>query len=137
MNRSDREALDLFCEEAALRLDRIFDALKCLAERRPMDVELLHSIFRDTHSLKGAANLLHLRPVERLAHKLEDILESIRNGSDAPDKALLDILGAGYARIDQLLKNRHVLFLVDVQMDISAIEEGLSARQASIHERKV
>ena len=89
----DREALKLFCEESAIRLDRIHGVLERFAESKPIDIELLHSIFRDTHSLKSAANLLQLKPLEQLAHTLEDILESIRNGTDVPDKALLAILG--------------------------------------------
>jgi chemotaxis protein histidine kinase CheA len=131
MMSSDREALKLFCEESQIRLDRIRGALERFAECRPMNIELLHGIFRDTHSLKGAANLLKLRPVELLAHKLEDILESLRSGSDVPDKALLDILAAGYARIEQLLRSRHILPLIDVSKDISAIEQQLSARHSS------
>lgn len=131
MKRNDHEALELFAEEASERLARIADNLELLAGRRPLDMELLHGIFRDTHSLKSAANLLALRPVEQIAHKLEDILDTIRNGVEGPDEQLIEILGAGYARIEQLIKNRQVLQLIDADREIAAIDGHLRASRTS------
>lgn len=130
MKRNDHEAVELFAEEASERLARIADNLELLAARRPLDMELLHGIFRDTHSLKSAANLLALRPVEQLAHRMEDILDTIRNGVEAPDEQLVDILGAGYARIEQLLKNRHILQMIDADKEIAAIDAYLRDRHS-------
>jgi len=128
MKTTDREALELFCEETEDRLDRISRSLEQLAGSRPVDMELLHGIFRDTHSLKSGANLLDLRPVGQLAHKLEDILESIRSGSEAPDQALIDILSAGYGRIGRMLENLHLLPLLDISKDLSDIDRRLQLR---------
>lgn len=131
MKRIDHELLASFAEESALRLTRIADKLELLAGTRPVDMELLHSIFRDTHSLKSAANLLTLGAVEQIAHKLEDILESLRSGQDLPDEQLIDILSAGYTRIEQLLKNTHVLPLIDPGKEIAVIDARLRARSSS------
>lgn len=135
MKMTDRESLEQFREETENRLNRISGSLDRLAESRPVDRELLHGIFRDTHSLKGGANLLGLRPVEQLAHKLEDILESIRNGSDLPDRALIDILSAGYGRIAQLLEHLHLLPLLDMTRDLADIDRRLASRQARTQRR--
>jgi chemotaxis protein histidine kinase CheA len=132
MIKIDRESLELFREESAARMGRIGESLDRLAKNRSAtDMETLHSLFRETHSLKSAANLLRLRPVEQLAHKLEDILESIRSGSEEPDETLIDILRAGYRRIEHLVKNRHVLPLVDASKDIADIERQLGARHCA------
>ena len=132
MQRIDREDLALFCEESALRLERIGRALERLAACQPLDIELVHTLFRETHSLKGAANLLHLRPVEQLSHTLEEILDGIRGGSLAPDQPLLDLLSAGYARIGQLLQSPQVLPLIDVSREVAAIERHLAARRPAL-----
>ena len=129
MKKIDHESLDLFAEESALRLDRIANGLELLAGNKGVNMEVLHGIFRETHSLKGAANLLELGPVEQIAHKLEEILESIRNGVETPDEQLMDILYVGYARIGLLLKNPHVLPFIDPGKEIDAIDGHLVTRQ--------
>lgn len=129
MNKAEREALALFREESADRLDRISGALASLEARRPVDRELLHGIFRETHSLKSAANLLNLRPVEELCHKLEDLQERIRSGADTPDRPLIDILRAGYGRIHALLEHLHLLPMIDVSRDLAEIDRMLSDRK--------
>jgi two-component system chemotaxis sensor kinase CheA len=130
MKSWDREANETFAEESATRLSRIADHLELLAKSRPVDMAVVHGIFRDTHSLKSAANLLGQRGVEQIAHKLEDILDKIRSGSEEPDEQLVEILGAGYARIGQLIKNPHILRLIDVGKDIAAIDRLLLARRS-------
>lgn len=134
MANIDHETLKLFAEESSLRLDRISADLELLANQ-PDNMEVIHSLFRETHSLKSAANLLALRPVEQIAHKLEDILESIRNGLEAPDEQLMDILYVGYARIGLLLHNPQVLQLIDAGKDVAAIDDHLRARQKNKHMR--
>lgn len=131
MKKNDHDSLALFAEESSIRLARIADDLELLAKNQQVNMEVLHRIFRDTHSLKSAANLLALGPVEQIAHKLEDILDSIRGGSELPDEQLTDILSTGYARIEQLLKNRYVLPLIDSSKEIAAIDASLLARGSS------
>src|SRR6266851_920645 len=41
----------------------------------------LEEVFRRAHSLKGAARLAELRPIESLAHRLENLFSSLREGS--------------------------------------------------------
>ncbi len=128
-SKADREALALFRDESTERLDRIYTGLDRLAGGSPVDLEELHGIFRDTHSLKSGANLLGLRPVEQLCHRLEDLLERIRSGADLPDGQFLDILRAGYGRIGHYLENLHLLPLIDVSRDIAEIERRVEARK--------
>ncbi len=135
MNAVDREALREFREESMERLERISRCLTLMAGSGLPDPELLHDLFRETHSLKGGANLLHLKPVEELCHKLEDILAGIRSGSDAADPELIGILGAGFIRISALLENLHVLPFVDASRDLADIDRRLDARQKKLRMR--
>lgn len=129
MKKIDHESLELFAEESSVRLDRVAGDLELLATSRPVNMEVLHRIFRDTHSLKSAANLLALGPVEQIANKLEDILDAVRSGRETPDEQLIDILSRGYMRIGQFLQNQYVLPLIDASKEIAAIDDSLLARR--------
>jgi len=129
MGGIDRSLLKTFAEESLDRLERIAAEL----EQFPVDPEELEevigSLFRETHNLKGAANLVGARSVEQLAHTLENILDQLRNGAEQPDAQLIAILDAGYRRIGDLLKNPQVLAFADATQDIAAIERHLSGRR--------
>lgn len=122
MNNTNREALTMFAEESSERLEYIEADLNTLAQSSQMDMEVVHSLFRNVHSLKSAANLVGLRPVEQLAHKLEDILDLIRTGIEKPDSELISILDAGFTRIGELMKNPQILPLIDSSTEVAAIE---------------
>jgi len=49
-------------------------------ERRPEDADLLASVFRTIHTIKGTCGFLGYRTLERVAHHAEDILSEIRDG---------------------------------------------------------
>lgn len=126
MTSVDRKMLKTFAEESAARLEQITDDLEQLADA-PDPEELVASLFRETHNLKGAANLVGVRAVELLAHALENILEPLRSGGRSPDSQLVAILEAGYQRIDDLLQNPQVLAFVDVRRDVATLERHLAA----------
>jgi two-component system, chemotaxis family, sensor kinase CheA len=75
----DRDALlQTFLAEAEETFVHMEQALVAL-ESRPNDDQLLHGLFRDAHTLKGAAGLVGgFDAVRDLAHDLEDVLERLR-----------------------------------------------------------
>ncbi len=74
----DREALlQTFLEEAEETFVHMEQALVAL-ESRPDDDELLHGLFRDAHTVKGAAGLVAFDTVRDLSHDLESVLERLR-----------------------------------------------------------
>jgi chemotaxis protein histidine kinase CheA/CheY-like chemotaxis protein len=52
--------------------------------RDPAQVELLRNAKRAAHTLKGSANILGIRGVGKLAHRLEDLLEICESEAVAP-----------------------------------------------------
>lgn len=75
----DKELAQLFKVESAEHLARLDDGLLRL-EKTPGDQPLLEEVFRESHSLKGAARMLGLFKIEASAHGLETILNTARKG---------------------------------------------------------
>lgn len=75
----DPELHRLFKAESAEHLARLDDGLLRL-EKTPADQELLEEVFRESHSLKGAARMLGLSRIEAAAHGLEGIFNAARQG---------------------------------------------------------
>lgn len=73
------ELRNLFRTECEEILDRLEKGLLAL-ERSPEDKKLLEEVFRQAHSLKGAAAGLGVNAVEAVAHQFEDVLDSARRG---------------------------------------------------------
>ncbi|QPK62624.1 hybrid sensor histidine kinase/response regulator [Methylomonas sp. LL1] len=79
---TDPELHKLFKAESDEHLARLDDGLLRL-EKMPADPELLDDMFRESHSLKGAARMLGLSRIEAAAHGLESIFNAARKG-EAP-----------------------------------------------------
>ena len=79
-------ALDLkrftarFVEEARDHLRRLEDGLAIL-QGDTLDPEVVNSIFRSAHTVKGSSRMLKLMPISETAHLLEDVLMALREGT--------------------------------------------------------
>jgi two-component system, chemotaxis family, sensor kinase CheA len=78
MSDPDSEFLEIFRDEARSRLDRIVETLLAL-ESGSADADALDSLFRDTHTIKGAAGMVGLDEIGALAHVMEDLLAQARD----------------------------------------------------------
>jgi len=67
------------------------------------DPELLSSLFRGAHTLKGLAGVFGFARIGRLAHVLEDLLDAVRLGRVASGGAALEALFDGVEAFEQLL----------------------------------
>lgn len=81
----------VFFDEAAEHLTAMEEALLSL-ERTPEDPELLHSIFRAAHSIKGASGTFGFGDIAQFTHHLESLLDRMRDGQIAPTHELVELL---------------------------------------------
>lgn len=63
--------------------------------------EVLEAVFREAHSLKGAARSVNMSGVESLSHALEGVFAKFRREEGAPSPALLDLLHRTIDTIDK------------------------------------
>jgi len=61
-------------------------------ESNPSDPELLHSIFRIAHTIKGNAASLELDELAGFAHVVEDLLDVLREQQTLPVADLISLL---------------------------------------------
>ncbi|MCU7502574.1 MAG: chemotaxis protein CheA [Ignavibacteria bacterium] len=89
-----KEIFDSFIVETREILEKL-DLELVEIEKTPGDRELLNSIFRSFHTVKGTSGFLGLEKLTRLTHRAEDILNKLRKGEAELNDDLMDgILGA-------------------------------------------
>jgi two-component system, chemotaxis family, sensor kinase CheA len=83
MSGLDTELTDIFHDEATQRLDRMDEVLLAI-ESGQGDAESVNSLFRDAHTIKGAAGMLGLDDIRSLSHAAEDVLARARGAGKFP-----------------------------------------------------
>jgi len=82
---------ETFFQEAAEHLAEMETGLLRL-EQGSSDPELLNSIFRAAHSIKGASGMFGLEDVARFTHALEGLLDRLRSAKIEPTPQRTDVL---------------------------------------------
>jgi two-component system chemotaxis sensor kinase CheA len=81
------ELISCFKTEAAERVQKLNDGLLSL-EKRQKKGPVLESLFREAHTLKGAAAMVGCKEISSLAHAFEDVLGGINTGHVQVKKAI-------------------------------------------------
>lgn len=88
----DKSAIiEFFFIEAGDHLTNLNNNLLVL-ENDPQNIELIDSLFRDAHTLKGSSAMMGFGIISDVAHRAEDILESARSGQLTPDRVIINFL---------------------------------------------
>ncbi|WP_343741276.1 chemotaxis protein CheA [Herbaspirillum huttiense] len=80
-----------FMQESRDGLQEIASRLLAL-ERQPADPELMESLFRVVHTLKGNCGLFEFPEMFRVLHAAEDLMSAVRDGQVAYDREMADLL---------------------------------------------
>lgn len=87
----DQEVIREFLIESNENLARLDNEIVEL-ERRPKDVELLASIFRTFHTIKGTCGFLEFARLETLTHAAENLLSKLRAGELDANGAIISLI---------------------------------------------
>ena len=82
---------DAFFEEAGEHLAIVEEGLLNL-EQHPEDLDLLNKIFRSAHSIKGTSGMFGFNAVAQFTHKMETLLDLLRNGQKVVSPSVADLL---------------------------------------------
>lgn len=93
------------------------------------DLDLVNTVFRAVHSIKGAAGFLGLNSIGHLAHALENVLNLIRNQQLRPDGTATDIMLHAADKLRGMIED------VDHSNDIDVSEQLRELEQVAAGER--
>ena len=100
---ADEEILQDFLVEAGELLESLSEQLVDL-ENRPDDSELLNSIFRGFHTVKGGAGFLQLDPLVDLCHAAENAFDCLRNGKIQVTTLLMDVVLQSFDQVNDMFE---------------------------------
>ncbi|APV51408.1 chemotaxis protein CheA [Betaproteobacteria bacterium GR16-43] len=86
-----QDILGDFLVEARELLDEV-DVKLVELEGRPNDAELLNTVFRGFHTVKGGAGFLEVAPLVELCHKSENLLGDLRTGKLSLSQPMMDAI---------------------------------------------
>ena len=98
----DKELRDLFKIESAEHTQRLEEGFLRLEKDRG-NRAVLEESFREAHSFKGAARMLGLTDIERVSHRMEDILGAANKGTIPLSSEALDRLYKGLDAVRRLV----------------------------------
>src|SRR5262245_44426504 len=98
------EIVQEFLVESYEALDRLDGDLLTL-ERDPANSDVIASIFRVMHTIKGTCGFLGFQKLERVAHAAESLLGALRDGTLAVSPAIASALLATGDALRQMLGN--------------------------------
>ncbi|MGE0048798.1 MAG: ATP-binding protein [Acidithiobacillus sp.] len=99
----DMDILQDYLAEARELLEKAQEEILCL-EDQPEDDELLASLFRAFHTLKGGAGFLEAQNLVDWTHHLEDLLDKLRSHQLCVSSDMIDAILRGLDVIDGMLQ---------------------------------
>ena len=76
-----------------------------IADGGELNPDLLNSIFRAAHSLKGLAGMFGFSDIAELSHNMENMLDSLRLGRISPDQKLIKVLFESHELLTSLVRS--------------------------------
>jgi two-component system chemotaxis sensor kinase CheA len=116
--------LQSFREETEECLEQMEQLLLAL-ETHPDDRELISSLFRAAHTVKGNASLLEFNALARFLHNVEDLLDLCRSNTMTLSPEVINILLQAVDAVRQLAKRA-----IEGEENLLPKHEKLSARLA-------
>lgn len=120
------QAFQTFLDEANELLQVMEESLLRL-ESSPDDKDIIGSIFRAAHTIKGSAGLFGLDPIVSFTHVLEDLLDCVRNDEVQVDSDLIALLLESGDHLQDLLRI--------VAVESGQPDEATVAREQQLRER--
>ncbi len=122
---ADLSLLQDFVTETTEHLEEMERCLLTL-DAETSEPEVLNGIFRSVHTIKGSAEYIGLARIAELTHRLENLLDLLRQGKKSVTPEIVDLLIASHDRIGFLVQE-----LESEENDSVEIEDLLSQIEAA------
>ncbi len=133
---NDPEMKDIF-ESFLVETKEIFEKLDLELveiEQRPNDTDLLNSIFRAFHTIKGTSGFLGLEKLTKVTHRSEDILNKLRKGEAKLNSFIMDIILDSFDKMKSLALQieNHKNENVEIKDTLDSLDELIKQLDAGI-----
>lgn len=119
--------LDMFIEESKEHLQACSEQLLAL-ENNPDDLAIVNEVFRAAHTLKGMSATMGYEDIANLTHKMENVLDAIRNSKINVSTEILDVV---FEAVDDLeLMVQDIESGGDGKKDVSKLVDTLNRIEA-------
>jgi two-component system chemotaxis sensor kinase CheA len=133
-----QEILEDFLVEAFELVEQLDQDLVEL-DSRPEDLELLNSIFRVAHTIKGSSSFLSFDVLTKLTHHMEDVLNKARKGELQLNEDIMDVVLESIDMMKELLNcirdngndTAIGMDLADIINRLEAVSEGKEIPEVS------
>jgi two-component system chemotaxis sensor kinase CheA len=98
-------------------------------ENEPENIDVVNSMFRAAHSLKGMAATMRFNKLAELTHKMENMMDQIRNKKMQVNTEIIDLLFAGIDYVEEIVK--HIKENGNDELDL---DDYLAELEAKINE---
>jgi len=132
----DPELLGNFLDESEESLQSL-DSLFIEFEQNPQSKEIIESVFRVAHSIKGLSAFLGFRSIKNLTHELETVLDNIRNDRLCVNKTIIDCLLVGFDEVCNMITRvrKNMSQVADEKQLQKLIDEIIGLSDSEIEDR--
>mgnify|MGYP006172404239 CR=1 FL=1 len=130
---SDVELLQDFLTEAGDLLEDVDSKLVEL-EQSPEDAELLATVFRGFHTIKGGAGFLEATHLVELCHKTENLFDKLRSKKLILDAEMMDSIMAATGEVHRMfgeMRNGHQPGAAPGEL-LDALDAAIEGRTAAV-----
>jgi len=99
----NNEYLEMFFAESEEYIMVLNDNILEL-ENDPENMDVLNAMFRAAHSLKGMAATMRFDHLTELTHKMENMMDQIRNHKMGVNTEIIDLLFAGIDYVEEMVR---------------------------------
>ncbi|MFS0750767.1 chemotaxis protein CheA [Oceanobacillus sp. 1P07AA] len=96
--------LDMFLDESREHLQIINDNILQL-EKEPEEISIVNEIFRSAHTLKGMSATMGFEDIASLTHKMENVLDLIRNHQLTVNSEIIDSIIIGIEYLEEMVQS--------------------------------
>lgn len=130
--------LDMFLDESREHLQTVNDHILEL-EKQPDNIDLVNEIFRSAHTLKGMAATMGFEDIASLTHKMENVLDGIRNYKLNVTTEVIDVIFVAIEYLENMVDsiaagNDGKKDVTDLVARLDMIEKGKSIKNEGVQE---
>jgi len=118
------QLIGVFTAETKDHLEKLNQGI-ILLEKNPDNLDIIQDLFREAHSLKGAAATMGYLEIKDISHRIEDIFSAIRDRRLRFNPAIADKIFLGLDAIREFLEG--IISGHEVKKDISALLEEIKS----------